>query len=343
MFQSTQQKTGGLFGSSGQPVGGGSLLGASVFGAPAAGQSSQSGSNIFTKAQPPQQQPGGIFGVSNPQPQVMPWEQALSKSSLWQPNSAMNPREKSIPDQIKTILDQWDTSSPSCAFQHYFYNKVPLHTQEYFRPGPADDPKKWEEALKAKPGADYVPVLCVGFTQLQERLAVQAKNLAVFNSLLHQINKRLGELLHHHEVSTSIRAMDAKRKHTVLKRRCLVLATKVQVLRSRGYAMGGDEEDLKAKLVALENSVSDPGLDARQEEIWARMVTVQERVRLLKSELEKSSQPTEQLMDDETTKRAQKILEDYQTQLIHLKKELDAIQKDYLEWEKEQGPAASGR
>ena len=71
--------------------------------------------------------------------------------------------------------------------------------------------------------------------------------------------------------------------------------------------MSGDEEDLKAKLIALEKNVNDPGVDARQEEIWARMVTVQERVRLLKTDLEKSSQPTEQLMDEETTKRAQKV------------------------------------
>jgi nuclear pore complex protein Nup54 len=158
-----------------------------------------------------------------------------------------------------------------------------------------------------KPGPGYVPVLCTGFSQLAERLLVQASSLAVFNSELHRINKRLEELLHNHETSMSIRAMDAKRKHVVLKRRCLVLATKVQILRNRGYAMGGDEEDLKAKLVALEKSVSDPGLDARQEEIWARMVTVQERARLLKSEIEKNGQPAGQILDEQTTKRAQKV------------------------------------
>lgn len=35
------------------------------------------------------------------------------------------------------------------------------------------------------------------------------------------------------------------------------------------------------------------------------------------------------------------ILEDYQTQLVHLKKEMDAIQKDFLEWEK--GAAAANK
>jgi nuclear pore complex protein Nup54 len=138
-------------------------------------------------------------------------------------------------------------------------------------------------------------------------LTVQAKNLSVFNSELHRINEQLGKLLHDHETNTSIRALDAKRKHSVLKRRCLVLATKVQILKNRGYAMGGDEEDLKAKLVALEKSVSDPGLDARQEEIWARMVTVQERARLLKTEIEKNGQPASQVLDEQTNKRAQKV------------------------------------
>lgn len=129
----------------------------------------------------------------------------------------------------------------------------------------------------------------------------------VFNTKLHQINERLSELLRFHETNTSIRALDAKRKHVVLKRRCLILATKVQILRNRGYAMGGDEEALKVKLTALEKSVSDPALEARQEEIWARMITVQERARLLKNEIEKSSQPTVEVMDEQTNKRAQKV------------------------------------
>ncbi len=33
------------------------------------------------------------------------------------------------------------------------------------------------------------------------------------------------------------------------------------------------------------------------------------------------------------------ILEDYNTQLVHLKSEIEKIQKDYVEWEKDQGAA----
>ena len=87
---------------------------------------------------------------------------------------------------------------------------------------------------------------------------------------------------------------------------------------------------------------------------------MQERARLLKAEIEKNGQPAGHILDEQTNKRAQKvrrssvflgamltnlsqILEDYQTQLVHLKKELDSIQKDYVEWEKDQTPVVNGR
>lgn len=195
----------------------------------------------------------------------------------------------------------------NCGFQTYFYNKVPAHAQELFRPGPNEDPKKWEAALKVKPGPGYVPCLCAGFQGIGLRVASQTRNLALINTMAHDVNTRLNSLIHAHEVNTSVRILEARRKHAVLKRRCLVLATKVQILRNRGYALGGDEEVLKEKLLALERDTMDNRLDARQEEIWARMVTVHERVRLLKAELERNTQPVEQLMDADTTKRAQKV------------------------------------
>jgi len=125
----------------------------------------------------------------------------------------------------------------------------------------------------------------------------------------------------------------------MLKQRCLTLATKVQVLRNRGYAMGGEEEELKRKLVALDKVVCDPGLGARAEEIWARMVGVRERARLLKEEMARAgADGGEEGLDEETVKRSEKILEDYARKLQHLKKEIKLIAEDYEEWEKEQGP-----
>jgi len=208
---------------------------------------------------------------------------------------------------MAAIMEQWDTGNPNCAFKHYFYNKVSDEQAPYYRPGPNEDPKKWEEALSKKPGPGFIPVLCTGFAQMGERIATQQKNLSHFNARLHQINDSLTLMLQNHDTKTSIRAMDAKRKHVVLKQRCLALATKVQVLRNRGYAMGGDEEDLRTKLMALEKNVSDPGLGARAEEIWARMITVQERAKVLKAEIEKGGTQDTPTLDEATEKRAKKV------------------------------------
>lgn len=177
----------------------------------------------------------------------------------------------------------------------------------YYRPPPGEDPKAWEDALSKKPGPGFIPVLCVGFAQMGKRIELQQRNLTGFNATLHKINNSLSAMMQRHETQTSVRATDARRKHLVLKQRCLALATKVQVLRNRGYAMGGDEEVLRTKLMALERSVNDPGLGARGEEIWARMLIVQERARLLRNEIEKSGQDTTDILDEEMSRRAKKV------------------------------------
>lgn len=215
--------------------------------------------------------------------------------------------EKSIPEQIATVLEKWDTGSQNCAFKHYFYNKVDDNMAPYYRPAPNEDAKAWEEALSKKPGPGYIPVLCTGFAQMGERIELQQRNLANFNARLHEINNSLSQMMQNHETKTSIRAMDARRKHIVLKQRCLALATKVQVLRNRGYAMGGDEEDLKTKLMILEKNIHDPGLDARGEEIWARMLLVQERARMLKTEFDKAGSEGPDVLDEETSNKAKKV------------------------------------
>lgn len=205
------------------------------------------------------------------------------------------------------MLDKWDTGSPNCVFKYYFYNKVDEKHVPYYRPGPNEDPKAWEDALQKKPGPSFIPVLCTGFRDMGERIKLQQQNLARFNSTLHEINNCLTQMMANHETQTSIRAMNARRKHVVLKQRCLALATKVQVLRNRGYALGGDEEDLRIKLLALEKNISDPGLGARGEEIWTRMVQVQKHAEILKNEIEKSSTEGPEMLDEEMTSRAKKV------------------------------------
>jgi nuclear pore complex protein Nup54 len=209
---------------------------------------------------------------------------------------------------MTAIMDQWDMNSPNCGFKYYFYNRVDDEVKASLaKPAAYEDPKAWDEALKNKPGPRHIPALCVGFDQLGQRIILQQKTVNAYNSALHSINDSLTALLQKHDTQMSIRAMDAKRKHNTIKQRCLALATKVQILQNRGYQLGGVEEDLKIKLMALDKGVSDPGLGARAEEIWARMITVQERAKLLKSEIEKAGIHSDSVLDEETDQRAKKV------------------------------------
>lgn len=75
--------------------------------------------------------------------------------------------------------------------------------------------------------------------------------------------------------------------------------------------MDGPEEELKRKLLELKNKVVDPALSGRSEEIWARMVNVRERGRLLQLEFEKAGRsmtdPQSQGLDEEVAKKAKKV------------------------------------
>jgi nuclear pore complex protein Nup54 len=190
---------------------------------------------------------------------------------------------------MELFFRKWHPADPECVFQHYFYKNVGKEAAPYFGPQPYDDPRKWEEALKAKPDDGLIPVLARGFGQegIAQKLDIQAKAVEQLNARAHEINNSLKLKIEQHDLVFSVKAVEARRKHLALSRRCLALATKVQVLRNRGYALDGAEEDLKEKLGKLEAKAFDPVLSGRQEEIWARMTVVRERAQMLKDETEK--------------------------------------------------------
>lgn len=253
------------------------------------------------------------------------------------------------------MAEKWDPNSSNTVFQTYLYNYVSEDQAPFYRPGPQDDEAKWEEALQKKPSAGAIPVLYKGFFQLGQRLLVQKRHLDVLQGRLHEINNSLTVMLQNHDLVISIRAADCRRKHVALSQRCLALATKVQILRNRGYAMDSAEEELRRKLMTLERGVFDSALTGREEEIWARLLGVRKRAKQLQVEFDKSgrdlSNGSGNELDEEVAKKAKKvsnilclfqsscadqlpqILEDYDAQLSHLTKELTQIQKDLAEWE----------
>ncbi|KAF2734030.1 hypothetical protein EJ04DRAFT_437929 [Polyplosphaeria fusca] len=254
--------------------------------------------------------------------------------------------EKSVIEQIKIIEQKWNPNSPECAFQHYLYNQVKPDEAPFYGPQPHEQAQKWEEALNKKPSAGSIPVLVSGFEAMAARITFQQQAVVILQTRLHEINQSLQLMKNMHEIEISTRIAEAKRKHVVITQRTLALATKVQILRNRGYVMDGAEEELKKKLMELEKKSFDPVLGGRQEEIWARMSGVRERARILQDETERlgkqvDNQQNGEVLSEEDQKSLDKLLKDYDKQLEHLKKSIEDARQEYEEYEKERKPERS--
>lgn len=228
---------------------------------------------------------------------------------------------RTVPMQIAIVKDKWDAPSQSSPFRAYLYNHVGEDQAPFYQPGPEDDESKWEEALRQRPDPSYVPVLVKGFWELGKRAQRQKDFLTMMQSRLHEINNCLTELLSRHDLKISVKIADCRRKHLVLSKRCLALAAKTQVLRSRGYAMDDAEEELKKKLTQLERSVFDPSLNGRAEEIWARMLAIHEHSKRLQMEMERAGGSVvnngEDEIDEQTMKTAKKVCQPQTSILTH--------------------------
>jgi len=98
---------------------------------------------------------------------------------------------------------------------------------------------------------------------------------------MHEIVGKLSELQKQHDLTTAPKIDGARDKLITLSHRTLRLAAKVQVLKSRGYALRPEEEVLKERLVLLERELRDPDSFGRVGEIWARLGAVKQRLALL--------------------------------------------------------------
>jgi nuclear pore complex protein Nup54 len=98
---------------------------------------------------------------------------------------------------------------------------------------------------------------------------------------MHEIVGKISELQKSHDLTTSPKIESARDKLITLAHRTLRLAAKVQVLKSRGYALRPEEEVLKERLMLLEKELKDPDSFGRVGEIWARLGAVKQRLAFL--------------------------------------------------------------
>ncbi|KAI8624933.1 nucleoporin complex subunit 54-domain-containing protein [Xylariaceae sp. FL1651] len=297
-----------------------SAFGASLLGQPAAQQQSQQ-----------QQQPttSSFLGASQANLQ--------NRSSIWEPGRE-SISHKPVTEQMETILSKWAPNNPNTVFKYYFYNKVDQSRVPFYQPTPGEDPREWEQAVHDKPAPGYMPALATGFAAVSERLKMQKSVLSNYRQALHAINASLDAILSQQDLQTSVRALNARRKHAILRQRCLALASKVQVLRNRGYSLDKDEDELKTKLETLDQGLTDPALSARTEELWSRLLLLRGYADTLRHEIERRGAEAQEGLGEEAEAKAKKILEDYDKQLQTLKTQIETIKKDYDEWQAETNP-----
>ena len=212
---------------------------------------------------------------------------------------------------MELIKDKWDPASLDSPLRTYLFQHVGSESEALkYSPAPGEDPNKWEDAVQKRPGPEWVPVLARGFRELGQRALLQREAIAKCNMMLNEINASLDIQLDTHRQKVAARLDDSRRRHKAISQRTLALAVKVQILKNRGYVMDNAEEELKTKLNKLEAEVLDPSTNAREQEIWARMLGIRERARHLKTEMEKLepvAQNEDPLLDDASVQQARKV------------------------------------
>lgn len=368
--QSQPAQSGGLFGSSTtQPKPATtSLFGntttqqpgtTSLFGNTTAAQPS---SNSLFGASTQQPQNTGLFGQSTQQPAQnsaftgalgvgigtnpgvgalnTQTQRDLAQSRLQAAGLNSSVREKTVPQQISTLVDKWSPESSETLLQTYLYNAANPNFAPFYHPAPGESEKEYETALVKKPepvdGNTWVPVLVRGFKALGERVEFQAKFVQSMQVRLHEMNNSLTAIMNKHSQDLSVRTETAKKQHIAISQRTMRLAVKCQVLRNRGYALDAQEETLRTSLLALQKQVQDPASSSREEAVWARMVVLRERTRWLEEETKRlgngptSSTKSPQL-PQQTIQAAKKVLRDYDAQIQQLSKELREVQAEFLD------------
>lgn len=196
-------------------------------------------------------------------------------------DAAVKPADakQSVPvaDQLQRVHDAWDPRSPQCAFQHYFYNRVPAELASQYVMPQGQDPQRWERAMLARPDPASVPVLAVGFSDLERRVGLQNQQVNAYRVRMHEINDKLVELGNRHDLHTTVKLLEMRERHRELARRALALAVRIQVLSNRGHVLSPQEELFQRKVKDAIAKADDPAVFGSLNEAWARVKALKAR------------------------------------------------------------------
>ncbi|EKM57328.1 uncharacterized protein PHACADRAFT_255029 [Phanerochaete carnosa HHB-10118-sp] len=264
--QQQQQFQGSLFGNLNQPPAtttggffGNSTLGASTLGISTLGASTLGGTNVGAPSL------GGSLLASRTT--AIPLQQQQDPQSQF----------IALIQRIEGVKQAWDSSSPHCRFQHYFYNLVdPAQVHFYGRPSNAVNDALWQKAVRENPDPDcMVPVIAVGFDDLQQRVDAQTRAAAQHQEKLKELKTRLEALSQRHQVTNLARLRRAQALQAQLTHRVLRITQHLHLLvpALRSSSIRPEEEALRTALEELDEDVRRPGglgkMRSKLNELWA--------------------------------------------------------------------------
>lgn len=318
-----------LFGQSqsAQPIATPSLFGQSQ-------QQKPAGSLFGSLNQPaPNTATGGLFGSTL----GLPLSNSLLASRNIAPAQQQDPQSQYtvLEQKIQAIVQAWDSSSPACRFQHYFYNLVPpAQVSAFGRPANATNEALWQRAVHDNPDPScMVPVLAVGFDDLRQRVDGQMRQATEQQKALMELKKRLESLSARHNDSNASRLQRAKLIQSQTQHRllCLIQHMHLMLPTVRSTAIRPEEEALRLALEEIEEEIRRPGgmskMRGKLNELWALVGAINAaRERGRRVGLDGSSEWT--VVDEEGLKQIAQILSNQQAGLQHLTKVLQRDLRD---------------
>jgi len=220
----------------------------------------------------------------------------------------------------------------------------------YGRPANAVDTEKWEKAVKENPDPQWmVPVLAVGFDDVQKRVEAQSKQTATHIAKLKELQSTLQKLQETHTLSSILRLQRIKSTQTLISHRLLRLCTHLHLLipSIRSSSIKPEEEALRTTLEGIEDELRRrPGgggdlgkMRGRLNELWARVGALQA---MREKEGSGGSGGKEwTVVDDEGLMKIANVLMEEQTGLAYLTKILQEDMKDITVLEEGTGSTAS--
>jgi len=217
-----------------------------------------------------------------------------------------------IAAQLEAFTHAFSKESPYCKFRQVFYNMVPPgEAVRYGRPANFP-PELWDLAQRDNPDpTSFVPVLAVGFDDIQKRRRAQEVQAEAYDGKLREIQTNLVNLSKKHEGETAVKLLEYKRRHLELTHRVLRIMKGLEVQRCRSYPLMPEEDNLRIKLEGLQRELDRPT------QFKGRVSELESLVQML-AEADLGQQEAFVVTDEGSLKQTQAVLADQQKGLNHL-------------------------